>query len=128
MISHYAYLLTDYVSQATVNSDNFAKFYFRETSHLRSFAKIKHCKIMVKSLSFTDVGKPGSSREFLMSQICLLMLFLENEVLANCFEFIYCLQNWASTRDNLTSGPTQLPRLATILKLCHYQVQIYSSR
>ena len=47
-------------------------FIFRETRHLRSFVKIKPSQNM-KSLSFNDVGKSCSGREFLTSQMCLLM-------------------------------------------------------
>ena len=51
----------------TVNSEFFARFYLRETSHMRGFVKIipslyEYVKI---TLSFTDVGKSCPSREFL---------------------------------------------------------------
>ena len=42
---------------------------------LRSFLKIKPSWNGKITLSFTDVGKSGSSRKFLTSQICLLTLF-----------------------------------------------------
>ena len=51
-----------------------------------SFLKINPHK-MVKSLQFIDVGNSCSSREFLMSQIGLLMLFAKNKILAKIFEF-----------------------------------------
>ena len=59
----------------TVNSKILRGFYFCETSHMRSFAKIKPSRNSENSLSFTDVGKSSQSREFLVLQICLLTLF-----------------------------------------------------
>ena len=51
-------------------------FYFRETSHmLRSFMKIKSTQIGEITLSFTDIGKSTSCREFSTSQIYVLTLF-----------------------------------------------------
>ena len=49
--------------------------YFRETSHMRSFVKIKCSRNIEITLSFTDIRKSYPSREFLASEICLLMLF-----------------------------------------------------
>ena len=42
---------------------------------MRSFLKTKSSRNGVITLSFTDIGKSCPSREFLASQICLLMLF-----------------------------------------------------
>ena len=53
---------------------NFARFYFRETSRMRSFAKTKPAWNGENTLSFTDVGRSCQSREILMCQISLLML------------------------------------------------------
>ena len=49
----------------TVISKIFARVYFRETSHMRSFVKIKSSRIGEITLSFTDEGKSCHSREFL---------------------------------------------------------------
>ena len=48
----------------TVNSELFARFYFRETSQIRSFVRIKHSQNGEITLSVSDVGKSCSSREF----------------------------------------------------------------
>ena len=40
-------------------------FYFRETSHMRSFAKVNPSQNAEITLLFTDVGKSFSSRDFL---------------------------------------------------------------
>ena len=58
----------------TVNSEIFARVYFRETSHRRSFVKLKPSRNGTITL-FTDILIPCTSREFLTSQTCLLMLF-----------------------------------------------------
>ena len=42
---------------------------------MQSFVKIKPSQNGEITLSFTDIGKSCPSREFLMAQICLLMLF-----------------------------------------------------
>ena len=59
----------------TVNSEIFARVYFRETSHMRSFVKIKLSQYGEIFLSFTDIGKSCPGREILTWQICLLTLF-----------------------------------------------------
>ena len=43
--------------------------------HIREVSRKKNPRKMAKSLSFTDIGTPCPSREFLMQQICLLSLF-----------------------------------------------------
>ena len=43
-------------------------------SWIFAYAKFHEVKTLAKSLSFTDIGISCPSREFLMSQICLLML------------------------------------------------------
>ena len=51
-------------------------FYFRETSHmLQKFMKMKSSRIGEITLSFTDIGKSRSCREFSTSQIYVLTLF-----------------------------------------------------
>ena len=60
------------VFQIKVNSEIFARVYFRETLRTRSLVKIKPSRNGEITLSFTDVGKPGPSHGFLKtSQICL---------------------------------------------------------
>ena len=49
----------------------FARFYFRETSHMRSFAKVKFSQNGKIILPFTDIGKSCPSREFKTSLICI---------------------------------------------------------
>ena len=48
-------------------------FYFHEASHI--FVKIKSSRNGGITLSLTDIGKSCPSHNFLMSQICGLMLF-----------------------------------------------------
>ena len=50
------------------------EFYFRKTSHMRSFVKIKPSRNGKITLSFTYVGNSCPSSEFLASQLCLLTL------------------------------------------------------
>ena len=57
------------------NREIFARVYFRETSHMRSFEKINTSRNDEIALSFTDLGKSCPSREFLTSQICILTIF-----------------------------------------------------
>ena len=61
---------------STVNSEIFRGFYFHETSHMRSFVKIKSLRNRDITLSFTDISKSCPSRKFLPSQVhvCLLTL------------------------------------------------------
>ena len=61
-------------SSYTVNSEFFARVYFRETSHKRSFVKTKFSRNGEITLSITDIGKTCPSGEFLTSQVCLLTL------------------------------------------------------
>ena len=48
--------------------------YFHETSHMRSFVKIKPSRNGKSTLSFIDIGKSCLNRECFMSPICLLKL------------------------------------------------------
>ena len=48
----------------TVNSEIFARVYFRETSHVRSFVKIKSSRNGEITLAFPDIGKAYHSPEF----------------------------------------------------------------
>ena len=52
--------------------------YFRETSHRRSFVKIKSSRNGEITLSFTDIGKLCYSCIF-TSQICLITLFAKEK-------------------------------------------------
>ena len=68
------HLLPAYTS---VNSENFAKVLFSQNfADTRSFVKIKTLRNEEITLQFTDVGKSCPSHKFLMSQSCMLMLFL----------------------------------------------------
>ena len=60
--------------------------YFCETSHMRSFVKIKSSRNGKINLSFIDIGKSCLSREFFTSLICLLMLFAIGKTRAKMFE------------------------------------------
>ena len=65
-----------FVCTFTVKLKIFARvIYYRETSHMRSFVKIKSSQNAENTLSFTDICKSCTSREFLASQMCLLTLF-----------------------------------------------------
>ena len=59
----------------TVNSEIFARLYFRETSHMRSFVNLKPSQNGKITLSLTDMRILCTCREFLTLQICLLILF-----------------------------------------------------
>ena len=59
----------------TVNSEIFARVYFRETLHMRSCVKIISSRNAENALSVTDIGKSCPICEFFASQICLLTLF-----------------------------------------------------
>ena len=50
----------------TIDSEISRGFYFRETSHMRSFMKIKSSQIGEIILSFTDIGKSCHSRAFFL--------------------------------------------------------------
>ena len=71
----------------TVNSEFSREFYFRETSHMRSFVKIESSRNGEITLSFTDAGKSCHSGEFLVSQIRLLALFAKIRILAKICGF-----------------------------------------
>ena len=64
----------------TVNSEIIARVYFRETSHMQSFVKIKSSRVGEITLSFTDIGKSCPCRKFSASQICVLTLFAKIKV------------------------------------------------
>ena len=66
----------------TVDSEFFARFYFRETS-LRCFVQIKPSQVDEITLSFTDIGKSRPCREFLTSQIYVITLFAKIEYSQN---------------------------------------------
>ena len=50
-------------------------------SQMQSFVKIKPSQNGEITLSFTNIGKSCPSREFLMSQMCLLTLFTKTKLL-----------------------------------------------
>ena len=79
MCKYDLYMIND--SSHTVNSEIFARVYFRETSHKRSFVKIKSSRTGEIILSFTDIGKSRSCCEISTSQICVLTLFAKNNFL-----------------------------------------------
>ena len=54
-----------------------------------SFVKMKSSRFHSITLSFTDIGKSCPSRDFLMSQICLIAI-RENKILAKISEFTVC--------------------------------------
>ena len=58
-----------------------------ETSHMRSFVKIKSLRNDEIILAFIDIGKSCPSHEFLRLQICHLMLFAKNKILAKISGF-----------------------------------------
>ena len=70
----------------TVNSKIFARVYFRKTSHMRSFVKIKSSRTGEITLSFTSEGKPCHSRNFLRRKY-VLMLFVKMKFSRNFSEF-----------------------------------------
>ena len=51
----------------TVNSQSFASVYFRETSRMRRFMKIRPPRNAEITLSFIDIGQSWPSGEFLTS-------------------------------------------------------------
>ena len=48
---------------STVNSEIFPRVYFRETSHKRSFVKMKSSRNGEIIMSFTDIGKSCPKQE-----------------------------------------------------------------
>ena len=74
-----------------MNSEIFARVYFRETSHLRSFMKIKSSQNGEITLSFTDKGKSSPCRELLTLQICLLTLFAKKRSRENFQIYSICV-------------------------------------
>ena len=73
-------------SSYSVNSEIFSRVYFRETSHMGSFVKIKSSQNVEITQSFTDIGKSCPSPKFLASQICLNAI-PENKILAKISGF-----------------------------------------
>ena len=64
-------------------------FNFRETSHMRSFVKIKSSRNAEITMLLIDICKSCASREFLASQICpLINVIRENKILAKISGFI----------------------------------------
>ena len=55
----------------SVNSKIFAMTLFCETSHMRSFVKIKPSRNGKITVSFIDIGKSCLNREFFTSLMCL---------------------------------------------------------
>ena len=62
-------------TNVTVNSEIFARADFCETSHVRSFVKMKSSRNREITLSVTDIGKPCPSHKIFTSLVCLLTLF-----------------------------------------------------
>ena len=60
-------------SSFTVNSELFERVLF--SRNFAYFVKIKPSRNGEISLLFTDIGKSCPSREFLMSQVCILTVF-----------------------------------------------------
>ena len=59
------YLFVDTYPNDILHIQKFTRvFYFRETSHVRSFVKIKSSRNGEITLSFTDIGKACPSLEF----------------------------------------------------------------
>ena len=65
-------------------------FYFRETSHMRSFMKIKSSRNGKITLSTTDKGKSYPSHEIFRSQVCLLTLFTKIKFTQNFRIYSMC--------------------------------------
>ena len=63
------------LSKSSVNSKIFARVLFSRNFTYAKFLKIESSQNGEITPSFTDIGKSCPSREFLTSQICLLMLF-----------------------------------------------------
>ena len=74
-LSDYRDELTDLLLSCTVNSEIFARILFMR-NFARSFAKVKPSRNGEIALLLTDVGKSCPSRDFFMSQICLLTRFV----------------------------------------------------
>ena len=62
-------------AHGTVDSEISRGFYFRETSHMRNFVKIKSSRNGEITLSFTGISISCTSCNILTSKICLLTLF-----------------------------------------------------
>ena len=79
-------LQTLIVEISTVNSEIFARVYFRETSQMRSFVIMKSSINGEITLSFTGKGKSCPSREFLTLQYSFNAV-CENKTLAKISGF-----------------------------------------
>ena len=75
----------------TADSEIFARVYFRETSRMRSFAKIEPSRTGEITLLFTDVGtffcKSRQSRGILNVANMSLNAIRENKIIAKISEF-----------------------------------------
>ena len=74
-------------SLITVNLEIFARVYFRNTSHMRSFVKIKSSRNGEITPSFTDEGESSQSCEFLHRKYVFFYVILEKRILAKISEF-----------------------------------------
>ena len=82
--------------------------YFRETSHMRKFAKIKPSQNDKITLSFIDIGKSCLSREFFHITNMYFNAIRENNILAKIYEFtVHVLWRPAKTQTKKEEGKDQ---------------------
>ena len=62
-------------------------FIFRETSHVRSFAKIKPSRIGEITLLFTDIGKSRTCHKFSIIENMCFNAIRKNKILPKISEF-----------------------------------------
>ena len=73
---------------------NFSRgFYFRETSHMRSFVKIKSSRNGEITLSFTDICKSCLSRKIFNGTDMSFNAIRKNKILAKIFEFAVYIED-----------------------------------
>ena len=63
-----------------------------DTSHMGSCVKKQSSQNGEITLSFTDIGTPCPSREFLTPQICLLTLFAKKKILTKISGYTVCYE------------------------------------
>ena len=90
-------------SRNTVNTEIFEGFIFMKLRICKVLWKIKPWPNSEIILLLTDEGKSWPSREFLTSQICLLMLFTESKILAKNFR-IYSIHPLLSLTQTIYSS------------------------
>ena len=116
----YKFIYILFITMFGVKGIRYCKFgnfwrglYFRETSHMRSFVKIKSSRNDKITLSFIGLGKPCLGLEFFTSLIGLLMPFAKIKFsrkfpnLQYCF--VFAISSAANLGTRLNGGVSEIP-------------------